>query len=257
MSGQTIPDVLQNGLSRTRSTQNDWYHHPAAFILQDNWSNKSRMVLQPSRLEPRRRGRPPKNQAALDAPRMRLIRTGVEILTEKGFSAVGVDEMVTTAGVAKGSFYHYFDSKEAYGLALIDAYADYYERRLDRCLGDSAREPLDRLAEFMANARAGMARFGYRRGCLIGNLGQEMGVLPEPFRARLIAVLRDWEVRTETCLRAAQAAGTIPPDRDCRQLAQFFWIGWEGAVLRAKLERRPDALDAFSQTFMQLVQAPR
>lgn len=188
---------------------------------------------------------------------MRLIRTGVAILTEKGFSAVGVDEMVTAAGVAKGSFYHYFDSKEAYGLALIDAYADYYERRLNRCLGDSAREPLDRLGDFMALARAGMARFGYRRGCLIGNLGQEMGVLPEPFRARLIAVLRDWEARTEACLRAAQAAGAIPPDGDCRQLAQFFWIGWEGAVLRAKLERCPDALDAFSKTFMHMIRACR
>ena len=84
-------------------------------------------------VERRRRGRPPKNQSALDAPRTRLIRTGVAILTEKGFSAVGIDEMVAAAGVAKGSFYHYFESKEAYGLALIDAYAEYYTRKLFRC----------------------------------------------------------------------------------------------------------------------------
>ncbi|MBK9081203.1 MAG: TetR/AcrR family transcriptional regulator [Rhizobiales bacterium] len=215
------------------------------------------MALQPSRVEPRRRGRPPKNQSALDAPRTRLIRAGVAILTEKGFSVVGIDEMIAAAGVAKGSFYHYFDSKEAYGLALIGAYADYYERRLDRCFGASEREPLDRLVDFMAVARAGMARFGYRRGCLIGNLGQEIGVLPDPFRARVIAVLRDWEARTEACLRAAQAKGAIPPQSDCRRLAQFFWIGWEGAVLRAKLERCPDALDAFSETFMHMVRAHR
>lgn len=215
------------------------------------------MTAQSSAVELRRRGRPPKDQSALDAPRMRLIRTGVEILTEKGFSAVGIDEMVAAAGVAKGSFYHYFDSKEAYGLALIDAYADYYERRLDRCLGTGGREPLDRLRDFMADAKAGMARFGYRRGCLVGNLGQEMGILPEPFRARLIAVLRGWEARTETCLRAARAAGRIASDSDCRQMAQFFWIGWEGAVLRAKLERRPDALDAFSETFIHMVQTRR
>ena len=208
-------------------------------------------------VERRRRGRPPKNQSALDAPRTRLIRTGVAILTEKGFSAVGIDEMVAAAGVAKGSFYHYFESKEAYGLALIDAYAEYYTRKLDRCFAASEREPLDGLIDFVAIARSGMARFGYRRGCLIGNLGQEIGVLPVSFRESLATVLRDWESRTAKCLLAAQAAGKIPRDSDCERLAQFFWIGWEGAVLRAKLEQCPDALDSFFETFMQMVQAHR
>lgn len=213
--------------------------------------------MQASITERRRRGRPLKNQSALDAPRTRLIRTGVAILTEKGFSAVGIDEMVAAAGVAKGSFYHYFESKEVYGLALIDAYAEYYTRKLDRCFAVSEREPLDGLVDFVAIARSGMARFGYRRGCLIGNLGQEIGVLPVSFRESLATVLRDWETRTAKCLLAAQAAGKIPHDRDCWRLAEFFWIGWEGAVLRAKLEQCPDALDTFFETFMQMIKAPR
>jgi TetR/AcrR family transcriptional repressor of nem operon len=99
-----------------------------------------------------------------------------------------------------------------------------------------------------------MARHGYRRGCLVGNLGQEMGVLPEPFRKRLAAVFRDWEARTARCLRAAQEAGEIHESADCERLAQVFWIGWEGAVLRAKLERGPEALDAFAEGFLAMIQ---
>ncbi|MGY3475432.1 acrylate utilization transcriptional regulator AcuR [Bradyrhizobium ottawaense] len=205
--------------------------------------------------EPRRRGRPPKDQSQPNAPRARLLRTGVAILTEKGFSAVGVEEILDSADVPKGSFYHYFGSKEAFGLELIDAYAAYFARKLDRWFDDIERAPLDRLRDFIADARSGMARYGYRRGCLVGNLGQEMGALPEPFRKRLAAVFRDWEARTSRCLRAAQQAGDIPEGVDCDSLAQFFWIGWEGAVLRAKLERRPDALEVFARGFLAMIQA--
>jgi TetR/AcrR family transcriptional repressor of nem operon len=205
--------------------------------------------------ESRRRGRPPKDQSRPDAPRARLLRTGVAILTEKGFSAVGVEEILEAADVPKGSFYHYFDSKDAFGLELIDAYADYFARKLDRLFNNTERAPLDRLRDFIRDARSGMARYHYRRGCLIGNLGQEMGVLPEPFRKRLAAVFRDWEARTSRCLRSAQEAGEIPKGIDCKGLAQFFWTGWEGAVLRAKLERRPDALDLFAEGFFSIIRA--
>nr|PZN38421.1 MAG: TetR family transcriptional regulator [Pseudomonadota bacterium] len=202
---------------------------------------------------PRRRGRPRKDQSLPGSPRMLLIRAGLAVLTEKGFSAAGLDEIVAAAGVPKGSFYHYFDSKDAFGLALIDAYADYFVRKLDRCFENEARPPLMRLRDFLDDATAGMARHGYRRGCLIGNLGQEMNVLPEPFRERLAAVFRDWEARTARCLLAARAAGEIAADLDCDRIAKFFWIGWEGAVLRAKLERSPAPLDAFFEGFLALL----
>ena len=72
-------------------------------------------------------------------------------------------------------------------------------------------------------------------------------------RERLAAVFRDWEARTARCLRAARAAGEIAADLDCDRIAKFFWIGWEGAVLRAKLERSPAPLDAFFEGFLALL----
>ncbi|MGH2341448.1 TetR/AcrR family transcriptional regulator [Segnochrobactraceae bacterium EtOH-i3] len=206
---------------------------------------------------PRRRGRPPKDEGRLEEARARLLRAGVALLTEKGFGAVGLEELLTSVGVPKGSFYYYFASKADYGLALIDAYADYFARKLDRSFLDDSRPPLERLRAFVADASAGMARHGFRRGCLVGNLGQEMGSLPEVFRDRLIAVLRDWEARTERCLRAAQDAGEISPEADCARLAGQFWIGWEGAVLRAKLERSERPLMLFADSFFALLAATR
>lgn len=202
----------------------------------------------------RGRGRPPKTIDGREQTREALLRAGVEILTEKGFAATGIDQILRQIGVPKGSFYHYFASKEAFGAEVIQSYADYFAAKLDRHLLDSRYSPLDRLHHFVADARAGMGKHGFRRGCLIGNLGQEMGVLPESYRTQLIGVFIDWEARLAACLALAKVEGQIDPQADAAQWARFFWLGWEGAVLRAKLALSDAPLEAFYQGFLTAIQ---
>lgn len=178
-----------------------------------------------------------------------LLRSGLEVLTEKGFSAAGIDEILGRVGVPKGSFYYYFDSKEAFGLELIDRYADFFAQKINRHLTNTQLTPIDRLRSFVGDAIASMGRFDFRRGCLIGNLGQEMGSLPESFRSRLREVFEDWQARFADCLLQAQATGALSKSVDASQVAAFFWIGWEGAVLRAKLEQSPIPLEVFADFF--------
>jgi TetR/AcrR family transcriptional regulator, transcriptional repressor for nem operon len=198
---------------------------------------------------PRRRGRPPKLRENMVETRDLLLRAGLEVLTEKGFSATGIDEILRRVSVPKGSFYHYFESKEVFGAELIAQYARFFARKIDLYLSDKTLSPLTRLQAFVAAAQAGMAHYDFRRGCLIGNLGQEMGSLPESFRKQLRAVFADWQSRFARCLRAAQDAGELSPQADCEQFAAFFWIGWEGAVLRAKLEQSAEPLEVFARGF--------
>ncbi len=200
-------------------------------------------------ITPRKRGRPPKVQGDYRETREILLRAGVAALTEKGFSATGIDEVLRSVNVPKGSFYHFFDSKEAFGAELIALYNDYFVRKLDQFFLDESLMPLHRIDAFCQDAERGMARFDFRRGCLVGNLGQEMNALPEAFRAQLTSVLSDWQARTERCLEAAKAVGEISKRADCARLAAFFWIGWEGAVLRAKLERCAEPLHIFTTCF--------
>jgi TetR/AcrR family transcriptional regulator, transcriptional repressor for nem operon len=206
------------------------------------------MVMQATKK--RRRGRPPKEQAGYSETRADLLRSGMEILTEKGFSAAGIDEILRRVGVPKGSFYHYFGSKEAFGSELIQQYSNFFKHKLDTFLSDDTLSPIDRLQAFVNDAMAGMARHNFKRGCLVGNLGQEMGALPESFRDQLKAVFDDWQQKVERCLEAAKKAGQVSARTNCQQAAYLFWVGWEGAVLRAKLERNPAALKAFSSFFL-------
>jgi TetR/AcrR family transcriptional repressor of nem operon len=197
----------------------------------------------------RRRGRPPKTQPDGIETRERLLQSGLEILTEKGFSATGLDEILRRVSVPKGSFYHYFGSKNEFGSALIRRYAEYFGHKLDRILQDENHSPLDRMKLFVTNAETGMVRHEFKRGCLVGNLGQEMGNLPEFFREQLKAVFVDWEDRVENCLEAAKIARQISPEVDCKKLAEVFWVGWEGAVLRAKLEQCSKPLLMFTDFY--------
>lgn len=205
------------------------------------------MEIQPL---PRRRGRPPSQGEPRHDTREELLRAGVASLTEKGFVATGIDAVLRSVGVPKGSFYHYFASKEAFGAELIDRYGAYFAKKLERHLTDETLPAhLDRLRAFIADAQAGMARHDYRRGCLIGNLGQETGALPAGYSDRLNTVFADWQARVAACLRRAQANGEIAARVDCERQAAFFWIGWEGAVLRAKLERQARPLEIFVEAF--------
>lgn len=179
-----------------------------------------------------------------------LVRCGTEIFTERGFQATGIDEIRQRVNVPKGSFYHFFESKHAFGLAVIDNYAKYFERKLAYSFDDTSLTPLERLTGFTEGAMRGMQKFKFQRGCLVGNLGQELGGLDDVFRARLEEVLQAWQARTCRVLQDAVAAGQLPAQSDCAALAEFFWIGWEGAILRAKLTRNNDPLERFFKLFL-------
>ncbi len=215
--------------------------------IRDDQSKLQRMTT--SKTAPRR-GRPPKVAREHGETLEMLLRCGMEILTEQGFAATGIEAVLKRVQVPKGSFYHYFDSKEAFGQAVLQRYADYFAQKLERNFGDLSASPLQRLSNFVEEAKAGMARYQFRRGCLVGNLGQEVLVLPASFREQLELTLQDWEQRLAACLEEAVNLGEVPCGHDCKALAAYFWVGWEGAVLCARLTQNVRPLDIFYQGFL-------
>ncbi|HJV26555.1 MAG TPA: TetR/AcrR family transcriptional regulator [Aromatoleum sp.] len=205
---------------------------------------------QPAPLPRRPRGRPPRHGHSYADTRELLIRRGTELLTERGVSATALDEVLKSVGVPKGSFYHYFPNKDAFVLATLDSYAAYLSRKLDRHLGDAKLAPLARLQSFVDDACDGVERHAFARGCLVGNLGQEVGCLDTKIQQRLEEIFLDWEARVADCLQAAVAADELPATTDCAAMSHAFWIGWEGAILRARLMRSTEPMRAFFRFFM-------
>ncbi len=185
--------------------------------------------------------------------RLAIIWCGTELLTERGFQITGIDEILSIVGVPKGSFYYYFKSKREFGVAVVDNYVQFYAQKMALLFDNPERTPLQRLQDFVEDGKLGMAKYDFKRGCLIGNMGQELAALNEEFRERLEQVMRAWESRVTALLRLARDLGEIAQANDPESLSQFFWIGWEGAILRSKLTRSVTPLEHFAATFFSKV----
>ncbi len=216
-----------------------------------NTLNSANPVTPPQK---RRRGRPAAGSTAPAETRNLIIQAGLEQLTEKGVTATGIDQVLKQVGVPKGSFYHYFANKEAFLLEVVAAYGDYFARKLDKHFSNRRRKPLSRLQAFIEDARDGMQRHSFQRGCLIGNLGQEVSVLSDTLRHKVEAVLQDWEQRLAECLKEAIEAGQLANDCDIHAESSYFWTGWEGAVMRARLKQNASPMTQFGQRFIEQLQ---
>ena len=84
-------------------------------------------------------------------------------------------------------------------------------------------------------------------------MGQELGGLDDRFRQRLEGVLLSWQGTMAHCLEDAVRCGEISRTLDTEQLSAFFWIGWEGAILRAKLTRDAQPMILFARMFFELL----
>jgi TetR/AcrR family transcriptional repressor of nem operon len=173
------------------------------------------------------------------------LAAGTQIILEKGYHHTGIQEVLQTARVPKGSFYYYFPSKADFGLEVIGHFAAAYMQRLEQHLGDTTQSPLTRLRRHLEQTIAWFESRGYRGGCLIGNLSQELADQNDLFVARLEAVLTAWRERYRHLFLEAQALGELRADLDPQQVAEFYVNSFEGAVLRAKLSKSSEPLRLF------------
>lgn len=185
--------------------------------------------------------------------RDKLIQVGAELIAEHGYTATGINTILKHSGVPKGSFYHYFGSKEDFGLAVIESFADAFDEQLASTLRDTSQPPLSRLRHYFSSVKEEIARHECVRGCLIGNLGQELSSHSDVLRDRLEQVFRGWEQNFIACLSDARAAGEIDDSLDPETLGSFILVGWEGAILRAKTARSVQPMEAFEAVLFEHV----
>ncbi len=165
----------------------------------------------------------------------KILAHAARIILEKGFNNTGIQEILTSAEVPKGSFYFYFKSKEDLGLALVDYYAESLKEIVDT-LRSAPEPPLQRLHAFFDNMRQRFEGDQWRTGCPIGNLTQEMGALSQGFRSKLKNALSIMQTAITDCLEEARSREESAPESDPGELAYFILNSWEGALLRMKAE---------------------
>jgi TetR/AcrR family transcriptional repressor of nem operon len=188
-----------------------------------------------------------------DNSRAKLLRAGTQLLCEQSFASMGIERVIGQAGMTKGSFYHFFKSKEAFALEVIEQYADFFNQKLDFYLLSSSKPPLDRLSAYVKDGIKGMERHEFRKGCLIGNMSQELGATMPLFGAALEKALTGWQIRVADCLNEAIKQEEVSSDINPDELSAFFWTGWEGSLIRSKLVGNAAPIKNFLANFLKLI----
>lgn len=183
-----------------------------------------------------------------------ILQTGTRILLQKGYNDAGLQEILKEAGVPKGSFYHFFKSKQAFGKEVLAEYALEFEKILQKHLGDIHVPPLVRLHNFfLAMIEHFEQTQACKGGCLVGNLAQELADTNEEFREQIQKVMRNWQDYFETCLEQAREKGDLGSDADPADIAEVMFNGWEGAVMKMKVVNSVDPLRSFVRVMFQML----
>ena len=170
-----------------------------------------------------------------------LLHHGMAMLLRQGYHALGIAAVLEATKIPKGSFYHYFKSKEDFGLQAIELYMKEVHAGLDQCLGDENLAPLQRVRRFFELTEQKYRSEGYL-GCFLGGLGQELSGVSEVFRRKVEECFAEIEGRIVRCLREAILRGDLSKDADPQAMAKLLINCWEGAALRTRLIRDPAPL---------------
>jgi TetR/AcrR family transcriptional repressor of nem operon len=180
----------------------------------------------------------------LDDTREHLLATGEGIMLGKGFAAVGLAEILGAAKVPKGSFYHYFESKEGYGVALLERFFEGYLVRLDELIAAPALNGRAKLDAYFAGWRASGCTLGGESRCLVVKLTGEVSDLSEPMRQALDRGIAGIIERLTAFIVIGRADKSIPPGQPADMLAAALYQVWLGAALVTKVRHSPAAFDA-------------
>lgn len=188
--------------------------------------------------------------------RQSILENGQRIMAGKGFSAVGLNEVLAAAQVPKGSFYHYFGSKEAFGEKMLEKYFEDYLADLDETLRRPGLTMAQRLMAYLQHWQETQSFFDCQGKCLAVKLGAEVADLSEAMRLALKRGTTGIVTRLRAAIEAGVAEGSLSVDGDPGCVAQSLYQLWLGASVMVKIVRSTQPFEAAMMTTRQILHLP-
>ena len=185
--------------------------------------------------------------------RENIIAVGQRLIGAKGFSAVGLNEILCEAGVPKGSFYHYFGSKDAFGVALLESYFEEYLDDLDQTLAQAGLNMAQRLMNYWRIWQETQSFYDCQGKCLAVKLGAEVADMSEAMRATLNRGTAGIVSRLARAIETGVAEGSLSIEGDPQSVAQSLYQLWLGASIMVKIVRNVAPFEMALMTTRQML----
>jgi TetR/AcrR family transcriptional regulator, transcriptional repressor for nem operon len=172
----------------------------------------------------------------------RILQAAEPLIRAKSFHSVGLQEILSAAEVPKGSFYHLFESKEQFGVELLQHYFTENTERLTRFFRDPETRAMQKFIDLWNFQIGWFTDRECRECCLVMKLGLEVTSFSEPMRDVMAQALASWRRIYADVVRSGQADGSIRLDIDPGRAAAAIQDIWQGAQQRAVVERTAEPL---------------
>ena len=182
---------------------------------------------------------------AEQSTREHLIDVGVELMHRNGYNATGLAEILKSADVPKGSFYHHFASKEEFATAALERYVAREAEHAAAVLSDTRVSPMKRLRRYFSELIRMYGQTGRVPGCMMGRFSLEVAAESDELRGQLRGSFAEWQEGIAAVIREAVAQKEISAKTDAGALAGFLLNSWEGALLRSQAEKSDAPLKVF------------
>lgn len=175
--------------------------------------------------------------ATVPDTRERIVEAARHLFWEKGYAATSLADLLDKAGANSGSFYYFFESKDALLRTVLDGYLDLLEPQLLRPAWEASADPLERVFALLDRYRQALVQTDCAYGCPIGRLALEIDAENAPAQQRIAKNFAAWKRAVEVCLRAA---GVPQP----AAAASLVLAVMEGGVMQARAHRSIEPFDA-------------
>ncbi|MBY8978304.1 TetR/AcrR family transcriptional regulator [Rhodobacteraceae bacterium NNCM2] len=190
----------------------------------------------------------PRDQQTHMLNRERLLEAGEHAFRETSYSESGINDILASSGVPKGSFYHHFPSKEVFGIAVANRYNERQIAAAKKCLEDPSFPHIDRVRVFFEQARKDMGNRKFQQGCLMCNLSTELADERPAFQAVLDKHWRDMTTVLAACLKNVELSDLGLEHLTPTQAADWLMNAWSGALTRMKASGSDEPLALFMRT---------
>lgn len=166
-----------------------------------------------------------------------IVSIAAELIHEYGYNNIGIKKILDKADIPKGSFYHYFKSKEDLALCVIEYHIENTKK-----IFSQFDQSIEGLKVFFDIFFQRLEEMEYKRGCPIGNLILELVDLKESFRIKLL----EWNSFLEDEIAKILEKSNVKTEIDYKKMASFIISSFEGAIMKAKLEKTREPIDEFN-----------
>ncbi|MGL4687505.1 MAG: TetR/AcrR family transcriptional regulator [Fusobacteriaceae bacterium] len=176
-----------------------------------------------------------------------IIKSSINIMHAKGYNGVGVKELTDAAGIPKGSFYNYFESKEDYGKEALYYYYSVINKDKFNILLDKDIDPLDRIRLFYGNMIDKISQDKSPKfGCFIGNLTQEISCGSSVIQEATKKIHQEIVMKIENCLKEGNM-------KNFKELGGFIASSWQGALLKTKAYNNCKPIENFYKILVEVL----